>query len=448
MALLRILFLFLVFIPLQTFADATAGVEAAEPTIPLAQKVSAEATKFGVHTAEVQNAAQKLQASSASCDGKKVIADNVCLETKNVNVLSFVAENGDLVNMGLMIGSSIGEQCKGISDMLQKAGTVLGLYQAACKTAQVVCNASCTKAAADSKLVKAAVKEAIAGIATEKRFLCGAAAAGNPQPCTDKTAEYTTALQGEAGIDAVLPKFDTATEKKNVVCTKYQISTQQAMMGALNALKSYAQAKQCEKQNTSNPVMANQDCGTKEAAGYNTPNCQCARGEKSAAECQNINVQASNLRPGAIAIPNTGNLKPTDKKGLGGMDLGGDKGDLGPKNAASAGAGAPVQGGGGGAAGGGGGQGGLGQDGAGSGRRLNANVLGGGFGGGGGGSGGGGPGYGVDEKLKDYMPGGKNDPNRTIASQIAKEVTPQAGRSNWEKVKLRYRDNYSSLLNK
>jgi hypothetical protein len=220
----------------------------------------------------------------------------------------------------------------------------------------------------------------------------------------------------------------------------------QEMMGAMGALKGMMQAKNCEKQNSS--VAATLDCTTAASPNYASPNCQCVRGEKSPAECQNINVNASTIKPGGINLPKVGATTP-DKGGpidLGGGDLGGPTGF---KPTAST--GAPPPDGGGGGAGGGAGSGNNGaQDGAGVAKRLNTNILGGGFGGGGGGGGGSaGPGYGeVDPKLKDYMPGAKNDPNRTIASQLAKEVTPEAGRSNWEKVKLRYRDNYSSLIPK
>ncbi|MEN0059187.1 MAG: hypothetical protein AAGB31_10170, partial [Bdellovibrio sp.] len=59
-----------------------------------------------------------------------------------------------------------------------------------------------------------------------------------------------------------------------------------------------------------------------------------------------------------------------------------------------------------------------------------------------------GSGRGDSENYKEYMPGGSKDPNRGMLGEQAwkKEVTGQAGKSNWEKVKDRYQDNKSSLL--
>jgi hypothetical protein len=125
----------------------------------------------------------------------------------------------------------------------------------------------------------------------------------------------------------------------------------------------------------------------------------------------------------------------------------------GKDTASAGGAPAPVGGGGGGGAG----LGGVG-GGSGSGRdpaddktgqkALNANILGGG-GGGGGGGGWGARGGGSDSSkgYRSYLPGGDKDPNKMAGQQSwTKEVTGQGGKSNWEKVKDRYRDNKSTLL--
>ena len=458
-ALLRILFLFSLFIPLETFAQnaapsateaAAAGAEATISNIPEVQAIASEATKFGEASAKVQAASTKLTEGVSSCETKKTAADYACLEKLSPGSVQFVAENGDLINMGLMIGSTLGEQCKGISDVLQKAGVALGLYQAACKVAQSMCTSSCLKVPADVTSVKSSTTAAMTFLDSKMKLACNpAVGVADAELCAAATANVATAKAATAAIEAQLTKIKVGTGDKKVVCGKYQISTQQAMMGAVSALKGMLQAKQCEDKNTSAAIAANQDCGNKASPGYASTSCQCARGEKSPAECQNINVGAI-VKPNSIAMPNTGTTTSSKGSGLSGADLGGDTQSLGTSTAALSGAGAPIDGGGGGMGGGGSGQGGgLGQDGAGSARKINTNVLGGGCGGGGGGGGGSaGPGYGVDEKLKEYGPGGKNDPNRTVASQIAKEVTPLAGRTNWEKVKLRYRDNYSTLLNK
>ena len=79
--------------------------------------------------------------------------------------------------------------------------------------------------------------------------------------------------------------------------------------------------------------------------------------------------------------------------------------------------------------------------------KVNTNILSGegGGGGGGGGSFGGGSGSSRDA-LRQYLPGGKRDPAQIAAQAVSKEVTSQGGKSNWEKITDRYRDNKPSLL--
>ena len=80
---------------------------------------------------------------------------------------------------------------------------------------------------------------------------------------------------------------------------------------------------------------------------------------------------------------------------------------------------------------------------------LNTNILSGmdGGGGGGGGSRGGGR---VDPSLsayQAYMPGGAKDPSRGVASKTFGngQVTASGSKSNWEKVRERYRENKPTL---
>ncbi|MFZ4402961.1 MAG: hypothetical protein ACOYOK_02565 [Pseudobdellovibrionaceae bacterium] len=78
---------------------------------------------------------------------------------------------------------------------------------------------------------------------------------------------------------------------------------------------------------------------------------------------------------------------------------------------------------------------------------LNANILSGAGGGGGGGWGGGGSGDYKDSQYRAYLPGGEKDPARSVASDNAPtQVSGQGGKSNWEKVSDRYRENKTSLL--
>ncbi len=443
-AKLRILLLIAYLFPIQTFAQENeGGPEAAEPLVAIATRISgivtANAVHFAQYSAPLEAGAATLQTAAGSCDGKKKIADTMCLEQLSPEILKFTAENGELVNMALMMGGSLGDQCKGLGNALSKASMVLGAYQAACATGQAMCTSSCTSVNAAATKLKTEVLYAFHQVNT--------ACSGVTSPdCANRIIAVKTAM---TQINSELAVISGMTGKKLAVCGKYKISIATAVMGGISAIKGAMQAKSCANKNQEENPVADQNCTNDKSPNYQTPGCQCARGEKTAAECQAININGSNLNAGGIALPKPSGAGKDGAKG-GPMELGGDDdrnlGKIGP----SASGASPPTGGGGGGAGGGSGGSGAGQDGANAPKRLNTNILGGGFGGGGGGgSGGGGPGYGeMDSKLKDYMPGQKNDPNRTLASQLAKEVTPQAGRSNWEKVRLRYRDNYSSLLNK
>jgi hypothetical protein len=428
-------------------SEVLEGPTETQSNMPDVGNVKSAAARFGEASGPVTAAAAELEKAVPSCESKKTIADTMCLEKSSPAISSFLNENGNLVSMGLAVGGSLVEQCSGIADLLNKAGVVFGAYQAACNTAKAVCASSCTSIKAAGAKVEAATKQAITAISNEVNSICLKAA--NPAyeiPCQEKRTQLEQAVQAQGAIKTELAKIETGTGKKSAICTGFEKNVQSAMLGAISALQGMVKSKQCEDKNTSDAVVAATDCYTATAPGYSTPNCQCTRGEKSPAECQALNINPNSIKAATIALPPVGTTGSAGGLGLGGLDTGTDQKNLGASSA-SLGAGAPVEGGGGGASGGGGVGGGGAQDGSAGGRRLNTNILGGGFGGGGGGgSNGAGPGY--DSKLKEYMPGGKNDPNRTIASQLAKEVTPQAGRSNWEKVKLRYRDNFSTLLNK
>ena len=460
MALLRILLsLSIGFVSTQSFgqdasAAKAAGAEATEPLIPHAQKISIEANKFGIASGTVSAAAEKLKPPSSSCETKKTMADYACLEKLNPGILEFVSKHGTIAQIGLTMGASLTEQCGTISNTLNTAGMVLGAYQAACKGAQALCVSSCGNVPAAVANVRSATKSAIsqlqAKLVAEETTNTGCSGCNSAGVAKAKT-ELTNAQAANSVIENELVQIDKYETYKTQVCkVKYKISTETAMMGAIGALKGLAQSKACEKANKDSQI-ASVNCFDSAAPGYSTPNCQCARGEKSAAECQNINVDPATIKQASINAPKPvsaadGAGSPTG--GLGSISGGDEKAKIAATSGGD-GSAPPVDGGGGGMGGGGSG-GGYGQDGAGTTRRLNTNILGGGFGGGGGGGGSGaGAGYGeMDSNLKTYMPGGANDPNRSIASQLAKEVTPQAGRTNWEKVRLRYRDNTGSLLNK
>ncbi len=442
----------------QTLAAKAAQIRAKSPSNQTQLGTAAQSAPSTGQTTKVSES--EAVAAVDRCEKARKAAYGVCAEWLNQDIVGFMNKHGAMLQMGMMVAGSIGEQCKGLSETMNQAGIVLGLFTVACKTAQVTCKSMCGSAKAKvGQFTIGANKSAGEAGTTEMRAHNEAESLASGLPSTagaiaakeaeaaKAAAARTTYLNQRTDYLAVEAHIDSTMG----FCTKFEITTQNAMMGAVNALKGFAQTKACEKANKDTEV-AGIDCNNSSSPGYNTPNCLCARGEKSAAECQNINVNAANINPGKITLPASASAADSAGSPTGGLGAIGAEGKskiastpVGGGEAAP-----PVDGGGAGMGGGSAGNG-YGQDGAGNpNRRLNTNILGGGFGGGGGsGSAGGGPGYGeMDAKLKKYMPGGVSDPNRSIASKLAKEVTPQAGRTNWEKVRLRYRDNTSSLLNK
>lgn len=374
---------------------------------------------------------QKMISAIESCEMARTAAKGVCAEWLSPEIATFVKEYGTLVSVATTAVGSMADQCKGLGEMLNKGNMVLGAYQVACATAQGICTSKCN-AALD--VLGYSIKENSAAAKEAGTYV------SNPV-----TAEAAALALKHYGAEA--STFLTS-EKQNLVgkiefCQKFQISTANAVIGAVTALKGMQQTKNCEQKMADDGGV---NCNDPKNFAYSQKSCMCTRNELPAAECQNMTVGLNGgVKPVDIAHPNkTGSSLSGDRTpGDTGFSIPG--GSVASVTPDAGGAGAPVNGGSG-AAGGGGGSGGA-QDGVANGRKLNTNVLGGGFGGGGGGGFGSGPGYGeTDPRLKAYAPGGAKDPNRTVASQVAKEVTAQAGRSNWEKVRSRYVDNASKLM--
>lgn len=402
-----------------------AKVTTADGKIQSTSKAAATVTESGP---TLEAAGEAVSLALKACSSKKSWTDGLCWEWLSPSIVEFMSEYGSLVQ-GATIGiGAMADQCKGIGDMLNKGSAALGAFQVSCKGAQAVCKSSCSTAAAKVDTLLSQIQAA------------RSEAAANPT----KAAYDVQTLNAYAEAAAFAKSAMIETQ---AACLKHQLSTESAVMGTVALLKGVLTAKNCENKNS---ATASLDCTSQNSPMYNSKNCKCGRGELTAAECQNIDIAASTIKPPKIS-PSSGVITtstgeappPPSVENSGQAAIGGDQGGPGL-------AGAPMGGGGGGMGGPGSGQGGGAQDGAYNPRRLNANVLG-GYGGGGGGGGGAGPGYGtndVDPKLKAYMPGGEKDPSRSIASQFAKEVSPPGGRSNWEKIRNRYRDNTRTLLTK
>ncbi|MFN8846363.1 MAG: hypothetical protein ACK5V3_00430 [Bdellovibrionales bacterium] len=350
-------------------------------------------------------------AAIESCATKTTVANNMCLETTAPALGSFMAKYGALVQGAGQAVSALADACSDAGKAISAANIAMGAFQAACATAQGVCESSC------------ATLEPLAETYLE---------------LSSQTLQSGVANAVEDVRNAGLLKIKTKQAILN--CAKYSIKVENAIAGGTLALIAHMQTKKCEEQ-TSDTGGVN--CSDSANAAYNTKACMCTRNELPAAECQGMGVALSG---GVRAAP----IAAGDRSGAsisgdvsGGADYGvkGESSFAGDMGGSAGGAGAPMGGGGG--AGGGGAPGGAAQDGVANNRRMNTNIIGGFGGGGGGGRGGGGPGYGeVDAKLLKQAA----EKSRSLASQTPPQITGQAGRSNWEKVKSRYMDNANRLL--
>lgn len=411
-----------------------------------AQTLQENATAFSERSPDTTKKMQELAKMGPSCDTKRVAADNVCLESLNPEIKSFSDEYGMILQLGASSAGNLMDQCSSISQVLDKASKLLTLYQASCGTVQGVCHSGCTKVPSLAKEVVSGAGQTLQSAMAERDAAC----AQQSPTCVKLQAEVAKLNKAYMASVPAANLISSASQEDISRCAGYTKTRDSALAGAATALMGLAKSDQCKK-DFSNQAAANLDCTTQNSPNYSTVNCQCARNELPAAQCQGINAnpQAA-LGSGQVQAAGFGSNAGGTSDGLG-ADLGDSSFAKTFEGASSSSApGAPVDGGGGGVGGGGGGSGAYALDGAGGPRsRLNPNVLGGYGGGGGGGGFGSGPGYSdTDPSLKPYSPGGEKDPKRSLASELAKQVTPEAGRSNWEKVKTRYRDNYRTLLNK
>lgn len=421
--------------------NLTQGITSSKPAvIPLANVASAPT---------METTSEKVKAGALSCTSKQKIADTMCGESTSPSIGGFLSKYGLLLQTAGQAVKGLADQCSEIDKLINLSSVAIGAFQVACSTAQGVCESACASYDASTapylSASEATLAESQAAITTYTAELAAANAALPFSAAAAAAAQAKlTAAQtqySKAAINRGYAMMAQSNSKQSVaLCAKYAISVEKAVTAGVLALTGMKQAKNCSEQTAS--TDAGIDCTNPQNAAYNQKSCMCTRNELPAAECQNQAV-ANTLKGSGVQ---TGGKVTFDKDGNPVPDFSPvEKGA--PLAATSSAGGLPgAPSGSGGDASASGGTGGGAQDGfAGGGRRLNTNVTG-GFGGGGGAGFGSGAGYGEDPSLRAYKPGGAKDPSRTIASQLAKEVTGQGGRSNWEKVKSRYIDNSRKLL--
>lgn len=316
-------------------------------------------------------------------------------------------------------GSGQSNNCGGFGDLMKNMQPPLQQYQGDCNGAKSVCQSTCSKKAEESK--KACDSIIVKDQKTKmQKQACERNAAG-VKACTKKTA---------------------------AACEKYSQQVAAIAAALMNGLMQMMQMQKCQEdqgldctKDPTNPQCLKDDsvnCSKPEH--YANPQCIC-QVNPNAGGCPGADSAKAAQMPGRDPYSNdngatdgTPTTSPTTDAGL----------DGNRRKNAGAGAGGSGSGFGGGSGGSGGARGAEAAA-AGAGQKpANPDILAGDYGGGGGGRGGMGGGYpevtdsGMGRALKNA------DLRKTASAGGA--LTGANGRSNWQKVRERYRDNRSSLM--
>lgn len=349
-----------------------------------------------------------------SCLTASRTANTLCISYKSTNIMNATAVIGGLT---AVIGgiTSLSDSCSKIGEALKYANVALTAYNAACAGAMLACQSMCKS-----------VNTTVTASKNCARYNQPEALTAATNVMTDCAGYKWNMVAAGAGILAMVAQFGIAKkcEKETMNCKGNSVDP-----------RCPAMTVDCSKAVNLTKVQC--VCQIRP----NTPGCMGATGG-------NRQDTYSRMTPEGNGTTINSNLNGS------GANLGPDaKGFKGTEDPTTS-----VKGAGG--AGGAGAAGGNGFSGAGAGgkkgetaKSLNANVLGGGDGGGGGGGGSGGHGGGYDDldpksPYKSFIPGGANDPSRSGMSKevYSSQITGGGGKSNWEKVRDRYRDHKSSLL--
>ena len=451
---------------------------------PYARSIN-PASSMGAHIEKMVaacNAFMGFFGSQSLCIKSQLVSSKACLDSELLNNANIAVQL-----LGSVGSMAIQDSCSTIAKVMDISKNAFSLYTTACNAARLTCSSKCASAVTQVKTLMTAktTSEAAlnpqqcnqAEISVEKQAqidvaisqaTVGYGAAEATRLLEEGITECRTFISGVAlpalsrigeNLDRELLASDRRSVAGKVKTCEADFGKMVASAGAtgLSLLASYAQAKKCEQQTAAAQAAAPLNCN--DPKNSQIPDCICAKSPRSVG-CANSLAKASGSlnaadTPSSLAQASTPKL---GTRSLGNeTPLGRDPASANGKSAASTGsvggaqAGAPV--------GGNGGSGGLGgSDGRGSGgketptfgrgSRFNTNVNSGYDGGGSGGFRRGGFGSEAEAKtaFENYKKG--MDPVKVAAQAWAKEVSPQNGRSNFEKVKSRYNDNRRTLIGK
>ncbi|MDG0815063.1 hypothetical protein [Bdellovibrio svalbardensis] len=390
-----------------------------------------------------------------TCTSTQSTAGDICRERTSPQLQNTLNSINTVASM--ITGVAVKDSCSTFAKIAKLGQMGLTAYTAACSAARAACEASCSTVKSN---LDSLINSKIETFSTCIPQGLNADLIANKVLCEKYSAQVNSLI---SKINPILTsdakKEDVkSVAMKNIACTyDYANMIVSAGTGIASMIAGLKQGQSCDEESNGTAgttAAADLRATCEKAENAQMPECLCLANPRLPG-CANALQKAgdsSTSNFSALSSPNAG--AGSDRSGAG-LDLsGGDSGrdpasDFNKSADSAGGVGAPT-GGGAGFGGSGGGFGGGGAAGAGGSDKkgLNANILGGSSGGGGGGGSWGSGGSSSDSKLRPYLPGGEKDPNKMAGQQNwTKEVTGQGGKSNWEKVRDRYRDNNSTLLN-
>lgn len=423
---------------------------------------------------------EEYKRNKPSCDKLASYAKYACLATLSGNIQVITAGAQMLLTTSTF---AINDACGGMAKAVDNIQKGITAYQFHCDAERMLCENSCEKATNALKEFKKFTAES--GVVLKAKCTPDdmnprekLAIAAAPSSSTSVGYNLQDETSESSGEKPYSPIGECETAKKNLeeavnglsIQLKEELDVQDkastagkqkicevdfakmagaAAVSAAALIKSYFTAKQCDKKTQ---VATALDCG--DAKNASVPECICLKNPRSQG-CPNSLAKAGGINNQSSSSPLASSTPTLTVRGAGGIGADGKSVDRdlasasakaqGSDNVGGAQAGAPVGGGGGGSPS-------LSGKSAGSrevpGPRgkstFDANVNGGYEGGGGVG---GFRGFRSDQDAKKALANYQKNlnPIKVAAQAWAREVTPQSGRSNFEKVKARYNDNRRTL---
>lgn len=379
---------------------------------------------------------QKYSGSWANCIERQAAAAKLCLANNNDDLKAAIPLiSGLLSTTGL---TSVYDSCTAMGKAAGIASTALTAYTTYCSVSQSACGWSCLQARNGAQEMLKAVSSPVCLPGTEAH-------------CMTEVANIRAAINNE-----LKEKSDLSVASKVDKCSKQYVQLlASAGVGLANVKKVISSAQNCGDNTNGNSVATSlaEKCAV--ASNQTLPDCICYLNPRTNG-CANSYSKLDSSEATTLSVGSTSESKQVGTTSSDGVQLTDDllSGSRQPTSDSGGGiAGAPVKGGNaggqslGGSGGGSGGKGGGADGVAAKTPNVSTGIEGGG--------GGGGRGFSLSSspeaaKYRAYLPGGTQDPAKAMLGQEAwkKEVTGEAGKSNWEKVRDRYRDNNATLLNK